>query len=148
VCKINLLIIGNSLQQNKNIIKTVQNESHSLAGDIVRFEVKIIDPFGEMEINLNDYNLAVIDQNFIDQSCAKSILGSGIPILSWNSGLQQEFSGETVSSVIRSVVEKSLLCEHIIKTTKEIDVTHKIISNSSDICAFSNTPSNVVNSFG
>lgn len=137
MCKINLLIIGNSFQQNKDIISTVKEESDALAGDSVQFVVKTIDPFYSSNIKPEEYDLAVIYEDVIGNICSKNILGSGIPILSWSVKPLSKHSDETLSSIVRSVVEKSLLCEHIIKITNEINVTHQFISNSPEVLASS-----------
>jgi hypothetical protein len=130
VCKISLLIIGNSFKRNKDIIKRVKDESDSLTVDKVQVFVKTIDPLSSGDINPHDYDLAVVDEHVMDKGCSKELLVSGLPILSWDIKPLSKYSEKTISSVVRSVVEKSLLCEHIVKITKEIEETHQIISSS------------------
>lgn len=129
MCKINLLIISNSLKRNKSIIKKVKDEASSLAGDNVQVVVKAVDPLFLNDITPKNYDLVVIDEAIMVKGCSKNILGSGVPILSWDIKPLSKNSADTISKVVKSVVENGLLCEHIIKTTIDIEQTHQMLTD-------------------
>lgn len=129
MCKISLLIISNSFKRNKDITQKVKDEAKSLAGNNVQVVAKTIDPLSSNNIYPKNYDLVIVDEAVMVNGCSKNILGSGVPILSWDIKPLSKNSAETISQVVKSVVENGLICEHIIKTTLAIEQTHQMLTD-------------------
>ena len=129
MCKIRLLVIGNSYKRNHDMVERIKSESVLNKEENIPIVITTIYPFYAKSILPEDYDLAVVDESVIAKECCKSVLGAGTPILTFGEvqGTDQIASPEIIPNVVKKIVEKNLLCDYIIKVTEEIDSTHKML---------------------
>ncbi len=123
MCKIRLLIIGESESRNSKTAEWVEDQC-TIAGDDVKVICKIVKPLPTFKLDTSEYDLAAVDNDVIFKGCSRSVLGSGLPVITFNDINNGScFKNETqnvISGAITSAIDSSRLREHIYETTQRI----------------------------
>lgn len=130
MCKIRLLVIGDSISHNLEMIKTVKDKISAYQNGNIQLVPQSIGSYYAKDVSLENYDLAIVDEIVIAKNCCQLILGSRIPILTFGeiaNGILTCQSG-VLDSVVDEVVSRNLLGDYIVKITEEIETTHKRIS--------------------
>ncbi len=134
MCQIRLLVIGNSARRNNEAIRRVAAECRSM-GDDISVVVETVSPYTPGIFDTEVHDLALVDGSVISKGCSRVVLGSGLPILSF-----EDLSGETshhfeVRHVLSGVVEEAVrlgrLRDYILRVTEHIDETRQMIAAAS-----------------
>lgn len=131
VCQIRILLIGNSLNRNREVVQEVKDQSIKYDKE-VRITVQEVAPFSSDTIHPDNYDLAIVDENFINKGCSRMVLGNGIPVFAFNEGDdssdKSDDSQDVLSRVVKKVVENGVIRDHIQQATKEINDTYHMFS--------------------
>ena len=131
MCKVRLLIIGESEWRNNKAASFVKDQC-IIVGNDVRVVCKVVQPTSGSKFDTSEYDLAIVDEDVISKGCSREVLGSGLPILMFRDvtrdGGSKNETQMVISGAVTSAVERSRLREHICMTTEHIAATRKMMS--------------------
>ena len=108
-------------------VRCVESECKTFGNDIEVF-TEMVSPYANGVIDPESHDLALVDETVISKGCSKTVLGSGLPILTF--GGISGHSGDAITS-LSDVVEESVrigrLRDYIEKVTDHIDATRQML---------------------
>ena len=124
-----MIVIGDSSRRNIWVVKRVKERMRQ-GQDNVDISADTVHSSCELSLaNLEDYDLAVVDNGAIAKRFSRSILGSGMPVLTFLDIADTGDEDEILHSVLRSTVEHGLLRDKIASTSRHIEETSRMLAS-------------------
>ena len=134
MCKVKVLIVGDSNWNNGNIIRAIETMCQQASGGKAILSCDQAGTLSTYDIDVGNYDIVAVDDVIMSMDCGRALIGTDVPMVTFSdlngdTGRNLKYNAKVVvSAVVTNAIARGNIRDKMVSVTRHFQTTSKMLA--------------------